>query len=294
MHLESNAVAVAHSLGINRPRHVLPKGACDSHMHIFDPRFAPSAHWQRTPPVAPVSTYRLLQQRLGTSRTVVVTPSTYGTDNACTLDAIAQLGSQAKGVAVVDADVGQHELKQLAAGGVCGLRVNFVSPQSWGETSTDMLTTLAEKIAPLGWHVQVFAHPEQLVAMAPLLSTLPLPLVIDHMGRIDPVEGEHSAAFDVVRRLLDQGNIWVKLSGAYMRSSAGEPDYTDTLALGRALLRHAPERMVWGSDWPHTTQPALSVNDAGLLDLLYAWCETDALAHKVLVSNPAALYQFAD
>ncbi|MBO1114774.1 amidohydrolase family protein [Bordetella petrii] len=289
---QARAHAPAHSLGTNRPAHALPDGACDSHMHVFDPRFAPSPHWRRTPPVADVAAYQRLQQRLGTTRTVVVNPSTYGTDNACTLDALARLGPRARGVAVVDADVGAAELDRLAAGGICGLRVNFVTPQSWGDTAVPMLTTLARKAARLGWHIQVFMHPEQLIGLAPVLSGLPVPLVVDHMGRIDPAEGEQGAAYTALRRLLDAGNTWVKLSGAYMRSGAGEPGYADTLWLGRALARHAPQRLVWGSDWPHTTQPADSVNDANLVDLLYRWCGTVQAAHRILVDNPARLYGF--
>ena len=160
---------VPHSVGLNRPQRPLPPGACDSHMHIFDPRFAPSAHWPRTPPVAPVVVYRQLQARLGTTRTVVVTPSTYGTDNACTLDALDQLGDAARGVAVVDEDVSRDELAHLAARRVRGLRVNFVSPQSWGTTTPDMLATLARKVADhpacAGWHIQIFVHPEQLLSL---------------------------------------------------------------------------------------------------------------------------------
>ena len=137
------AHTVPHSVGLNRPARRLPPLACDSHMHIFDPRFAPSPHWKRTPPDAPVAAYRRLQQRLGTQRTVVVTPSTYGTDNACTLDALDQLGDGARGVAVVAQDVGDAELDRLHARRVRGLRVNFVTPQSWGETTPQMLATLA-------------------------------------------------------------------------------------------------------------------------------------------------------
>ena len=162
---------VPHSVGTNRPSRTLPALACDSHMHIFDARFAPSPHWPRTPPDAPVAAYRQLQQRLGTSRTVVVTPSTYGTDNACTLDALDQLGDSARGVAVVDAEVDDRQLAELAARRVRGLRVNFVSPQSWGTTTPEMLATLAGKVARhadcAGWHIQVFAQPEQIVALAP-------------------------------------------------------------------------------------------------------------------------------
>lgn len=292
MNMSRPDIAVPHSLGVNLPAHVLPAGACDSHMHIFDPRFSPSPHWTRTPPVAEVSAYRKLQQRLGTSRTVVVTPSTYGTDNACTVDALSQLGDSARGVAVVDASVPPEALDQLAASGVCGLRVNFVTPQSWGETTVDMLTTLARKIARLGWHIQIFVHPEQLIALAPVLSELPVPLVIDHMARIPPGEGAQAEAYSVLRRLLDRGNTWVKLSGAYMRSVVGEPDYADTLPLGRALVSAAPERLVWGSDWPHTTQPLNSVNDASLIDVLYQWCGAEAVVRRVLVDNPCRLYGF--
>ncbi|MDS1139425.1 amidohydrolase family protein [Pusillimonas sp. SM2304] len=284
--------AAPHSLGTNKPKQALPANACDSHMHIFDPQFSVSAHWGRTPPVARVDAYRRLQARLGTTRAVVVTPSTYGTDNACTIDALMQLGEDARGVAVVDANATQSELGQLAVHGVCGLRVNFVTRQSWGETTAGLLTALADKAAGFGWHIQIFVHPEQLVALAPVLSRLPVPLVIDHMGRLDPAEAGQGEAYTVMRRLLDQGNAWVKLSGAYMRSASGEPNYADTLSLGRALVRHAPERLVWGSDWPHTTQHPDSVNDAHLVDLLYGWCATQDMAQRVLVDNPARLYGF--
>jgi predicted TIM-barrel fold metal-dependent hydrolase len=282
---------VPHSVGLNRPARPLPPLACDSHMHIFDPRFAPSPHWKRTPPDAPVAAYRRLQQRLGTQRTVVVTPSTYGTDNACTLDALDQLGDGARGVAVVAQDVGDAELDRLHARRVRGLRVNFVTPQSWGETTPQMLATLARKAARLPlWHIQVFMHPEQIVALESVLAALPVPLVIDHLGRIDPDGGPSADGYGALRRLLDGGNTWVKLSGAYMRSTA--PAYADTLVLAQALVRAAPERLVWGSDWPHTTAAPGTVNDADLVDLLRAWAGSDAAMDRILVDNPARLYGF--
>ncbi|CAB5685089.1 amidohydrolase family protein [Comamonas aquatica] len=285
--------AVPHSVDLNRPARALPPLACDSHMHIFDTRFAPSPHWKRTPPDAPVAAYRQLQQRLGTSRTVVVTPSTYGTDNACTLDALDQFGDDARGVAVVAHDVAAAELDRLHARRVRGLRVNFVSPQSWGETTPEMLTTLARKVARLpGWHLQVFMHPQQIVAWARVLGALPVPLVIDHLGRIDPAQGPAAEAYGTLRRLLDGGNTWVKLSGAYMRSTVHGPSYADTLPLGRALVQAAPERLVWGSDWPHTTEAPGTVNDADLVDVLQAWCGSTAVMDRILVDNPAQLYGF--
>jgi predicted TIM-barrel fold metal-dependent hydrolase len=174
---------------------------------------------------------------------------------------------------------------------VRGLRVNFVTPQSWGETTPQMLATLARKAARLPlWHIQVFMHPEQIVALESVLAALPVPLVIDHLGRIDPDGGPSADGYGALRRLLDGGNTWVKLSGAYMRSTA--PAYADTLVLAQALVRAAPERLVWGSDWPHTTAAPGTVNDADLVDLLRAWAGSDAAMDRILVDNPARLYGF--
>jgi len=166
----------------------------------------------------------------------VVTPSTYGTDNRCTLDALAQLGPDARGVAVVDAEVSEAEIDELASHGIRGLRVNFVTPQTWGVTTPEMLITLASKATRLGWHIQVLLHPEQLVELAPVIKHLPAPLVVDHLGRIDPAEGSTAQAFRLLMPLLEAGNTWIKLSAAYMRSSVGGPSYVDTVPLGQALV----------------------------------------------------------
>ena len=156
-----------------------------------------------------------------------------------------------------------------------------------------MLTTLAGKVAPLGWHLQVLAPSTRLLALAPALSALPGRLVIDHLGLIGPEEGVDGETFRLVRRLLDAGRTWVKLSGTYMESRSGGPLYADRDPVARALLRAAPQRMVWGSDWPHTTAAPGSVDDALLVDRLRSWCDDDdALMDTVLVDNPAALYGF--
>jgi len=282
-----------HSAGTRRPSVVLPAGACDAHMHIFDPRFPPSPHWTRKPPDADVLSYRRLQERIGTERTVVVTPSTYGTDNSCTLDAVEQMGSSTRAVAVVGADVTSSELERLTSHSVCGLRVNFVSPQSWGTTTPEMLERLGRVAAQRGWHIQVFAHPEQIVAMESQLAELPTALVIDHVGRLDPATGASGPAYDAMRRLLDGGRTWIKLSGVYMRSQEGAPSYRDMLPIGAALVQHAPERLVWGSDWPHTTERPGSVDDVDLVDVLLTWCGNPETLTRILVDNPAWLYGFA-
>lgn len=270
----------------------LPPGACDAHMHIFDPRFAPSAHWKRNPPIADVTAYRQLQQRLGLQRAVVVTPSTYGVDNACTLDALDHLGDCARGVAVVDLDVSDAELRQMRDRRVRGVRVNFVTPQPWGITTPERLQTIANRVAPFDWHVQVFALAGQIAEMATILARLPVPVVIDHLGRLDWSDSAGSPAVDAVKALLDGGKTWLKISGVYMGSRAGPPTYADMMPVARTLITHAPERMVWGTDWPHTTEPAGSVHDADMLDVLSAWCESDVTWARVLVDNPARLYGF--
>lgn len=282
---------VPHSAGTGRPKLAAPAGACDCHMHVFDPRFPPSLHWTRTPPEAPLHAYRALQRRLGTHRAVIVNPSTYGTDNRCTLDALAKIGATARGVAVVDASVPDAELRRMAALGVCGIRVNFVSPQSWGVTTAEMLELLSRRVAGLGWHVQVFALGDQIVQLADVLDRLPTTIVIDHLGRLPQTAGADHPAFAVLRSLLDGGRTWLKLSGAYMDTRVGAPGYSDVSAVARAFVAAAPERMVWGSDWPHTTA-ASTPDDAVLFDLLADWAPDEAARHRILVRNPELLYGF--
>jgi D-galactarolactone isomerase len=260
-------------------------------MHVFDRRFAPSPHWRRTPLHAPVSAYRELQKRLGTERAVIVTPSTYGTDNACTLDALAKMGCAARGIAVVGVDVSDEQLAGMASAGVVGIRVNFVTPQSWGATTLRMLETLAHRVAPLRWHVQVLMHGFQIVEALEVLARMPTTVVIDHLGRIPQPAGVADSAFAAVLRMLDSGNAWVKLSGAYMDSATGPPSYADVGNVAAAFVRAAPERVVWGSDWPHTTETD-PVDDVRLIDLLADWAPDARTLAQILVDNPRALYGF--
>ncbi len=282
---------VSYSRGTQAPQHPAPEGACDCHMHIYDTRFSPSPHWQRQPPLAPVNAYRSFQKRIGTGRVVVVTPSTYGIDNRCTVDAVAQFGASARGVAVVDVDVSDAELKHLANSGIRGIRVNFVSPQPWGTTTESRLETLSRRVCDLGWHVQVFMSADHIVAMQDLLVGLPTRLVIDHLGLIPPSLGIAHPAFGVVCKLLQHGRTWVKLSGPYIASKSGYAHYDDMAAIAQAYVRAAPERMIWGSDWPHPVAPE-TPDDAVLFDLLADWTPDEATRQRILVDNPAELYGF--
>jgi D-galactarolactone isomerase len=284
--------AVPNSAGTARPRLQAPPGACDCHMHIYDAeRFPPSRPGSRMQANAGVADYRRLQQRIGTTRTVVVQPAAYGTDNAVTLDAIARLGN-ARGVAVVFPDVGDSELRALDAGGVRGIRFTVFDPAT-AVTRIDMIEPLARRMADIGWHVQIHMRGDQIVANADLLLRLPAAIVIDHMGRVPLPEGTSHAAFKVVRELVDKGNAWVKLSGAYQDTKIGPPTYADATALARAYVAAAPERMVWGSDWPHPTEKD-KPDDALLLDLLSEWAPDAATRRRILVDNPQVLYGFSE
>jgi D-galactarolactone isomerase len=288
---EATEQQVPFSSGVRPPKLKTPANACDSHMHIFDPRFPASSHWKgQLPDNAPVSVYRLFQKRIGTTRTVVVTPSTYGIDNRSTVDAVAQLGATGCGVAVVDTSVSDHELKRLAESGIRGIRVNFVSPQSWGTTTPEMLETLSKRVNDLGWHVQIYAMGDQIVQMENVLRRLPTPLVFDHLGRLPQPAGVAHPAFGVIRKRLDEGRTWVKLSGAYLNTKIGPP-YRDVTPVAQAFVKAVPERMVWGSDWPHRGEKEMP-DDALLLDLLLEWAPDDAMRRRILVDNPEALYGF--
>jgi predicted TIM-barrel fold metal-dependent hydrolase len=286
---------VPNSTGSEAPKLKAPANACDCHMHIYDgDRFPPArpGPQSRMQSNAAVAEYRLLQKRNGTTRTVIVTPAAYVTDNRVTLDGIAQLGAaHARGVAVLHPTVTDAELKTLADGGISGIRFTVFDPRS-AAVSIDMIEPLARRVADLGWHVQIHMRGDQIVENAALLEGLPAPVVFDHLGRLpQPAPLEHQA-YTVIRRMLDTGRTWMKLSGAYMDTNSGHPTYADKHAVAQAYIKAAPERVVWGSDWPHPTEKD-KPNDATLFDLLTEWAPDEATRQRILVTNPEALYGFA-
>ena len=282
--------SVPWSSGTELPKLKMPADACDCHHHIYDSRFpiAPSATLK--PGDAKVADYRLLQKRNGTTRSVVVQPSTYGTDNSCTLDGMAQLGATSRGVAVVDTSVTDAELKRLHGLGIRGIRFNLVQA---GATTVEMLEPLSKRVNDLGWHVQIHQLGDGIVKMEDILMHLPSPIVFDHMGRIPKDVGVNHPAYTVIGKLIDKGRTWVKISGAYMDTKVGPPTYADSTKLAQAFVKAAPERMVWGSDWPHPTEKDdAKPNDAMLVDLLTEWAPDEKTRNRILVDNPAALYGF--
>ncbi len=278
------------SSGIEAPKLKAPPNACDCHMHIYDSRFPVAPNAKLRPPDATVDAYRLFQKRIGTTRNVVVTPSTYGTDNSVSLDAMAKLGATARGVAVVDTSVTDAELKRLNDLGVRGVRFNLVQS---GATTIDMLEPLSKRVNDLGWHVQIHMLGDHIVENADLLQRLPSPIVFDHLARIPQPAGVDHPAFALVLKLLDKGRTWVKLSGAYQDTRTGPPAYVDVSTVARAYVKASPERLVWASDWPHPTEKAdRKPDDAILFDLLADWAPNEATRNHILVTNPAALYGF--
>jgi predicted TIM-barrel fold metal-dependent hydrolase len=278
------------SSGTGPPKLKAPPNACDCHMHIYDSRFPVAPNAKLRPPNATVDDYRLLQKRIGTTRNVVVTPSTYGADNSCSLDAIAKLGATARGVAVVDTSVTDAELKRLDSLGMRGIRFNLVQS---GATTIDMLEPLSKRVNDLGWHVQIHMLGEHIVEAAELLQHLPSPIVFDHLARIPESAGVDHPAFAFVVKAIDRGRTWVKLSSAYQDSKSGPPAYSDVSKVARAYVKAAPERMIWGSDWPHPTEKVdAKPDDAVLFDLLADWAPQQAVRNRILVDNPAALYRF--
>ena len=281
---------VPNSSGTAAPRCKAPANAADCHIHIYDTRFAPPV---AEPSNATVHDYRMLQERIGVTRVVIVTPRNYVTDNSVTLDAIARLGrAHARGVAVVRPAITDRELRLLDDGGVRGIRFTVGNPRT-AVVSIDMIEPLAHRIAPLGWHVQLNMDAGQIADNADMLRRLPTPIVFDHLGKLPPAAGVRHPAYRVICTLIDRGQAWVKLSGAYMNTSIGPPSYADATAVAQAYVAYAPERLVWGSDWPHPTARQ-KPDDAWLFDLLAQWTPDEAARNRILVDNPRALYGFPE
>jgi D-galactarolactone isomerase len=283
--MTNSGQAVPNTTGTNPPKLKAPAGAADCHIHIYEPRFQPPV---KRPTNATVSHYRQWQKRMGTSRVVIVQPRNYVTDNNPTLDAISQLGmANARGVGVIHPSVAESELKRLNEGGIRGIRFTTGDPKT-AITSPDMIEPLAKRIAPFGWHVQLNMPVEQIVEFAAVLRKLPVQIVFDHMGKVSSIE---HPAFEVIRGLLDERKAWVKISGAYFVTKIGPPSYADATAIAMAFLRTAPERCVWGSNWPHPW-PNDPPDDAEIFDLLTTWAPDEATRNRILVSNPEVLYGF--
>jgi predicted TIM-barrel fold metal-dependent hydrolase len=284
----------------------LPAGSCDCHTHIFgDPRrFAFAAGRVYTPEPASVAEMRALHKALHMDRVVIVQPSVYGTDNACTLDAVRQLGSRARAVAVIDEQTPSAALDALHAGGVRGIRLNLAtSGQTDPVAARNRLQRAVEQLGGRGWHVQMNTGMAIIAAIRSQVAASPIPIVFDHFGGAQAALGTGQPGFDALVGLVQSGKAYVKISGAY-RSSNARPDYADVAPLAKALIAANPQRILWGSDWPHPDSaivagrkatdiaPLLPIDDGRILNQLPVWAPDAALRKTILVDNPARLYGF--
>lgn len=270
----------------------LPSGACDAHIHVYDDRVTPVAGAALRPPQATVDDYRRIQTRMGTQRAVLVTPSTYGCNNAPMLAGLAQLGALARGVAVISGEESDEQLQALHRQGVRGVRINLSLGQG---PEAGAIEPIAQRIAALGWHLQLLMPIDLLLTLAPLLRRLPVDLVFDHFARIPPAQVGQHPAHALVLDLLRGGRAWLKLSGGYLVSEHHSVDDPALDALARSFIDAAPERIVWGSDWPHATASAGRhpyPDDARQIERLAQWAGDAQTLRRILVSNPERLYGF--
>jgi 2-pyrone-4,6-dicarboxylate lactonase len=268
----------------------MPAGACDTHCHVISTSaaypMAPSRSY--TPPPAPEEKYLARLGATGCSRGVLVQISVYGTDNRYMLEVLRHNPDRLRGIAVVTPEVTDQELEAMHAAGVRGLRINVLFPGAG--LSFDAMETLARRIAPLGWHMQFLVDGRELPGLLPRMRKLPCPGVIDHMGHLPAALGFQHPGFQAVRELVANHGWWAKLSGAY-RISDDCNDFAEVVPIAQGLIEAAPDRMVWGSDWPHVAMPRMP--DTGRLrNLLKVWAPDRAARDRILVDNPSRLYGF--
>ena len=288
------------------PAFAVPSGACDCHVHVFGAaaEFAFAARRGYTPPPASAAELQALQKALRLSRVIIVQPSVYGSDNSCTLDGMRRLGERARGVAVIDEATTNAALDEMHRAGIRGVRVNLAtSGESDPSQARRNLAAAVARVAPLGWHVQVYTELSVIAALADEVPRLGVPIVFDHFGGATAVGGVDQPGFAALLALVSAGHAYVKVSAAY-RSSDKAPAYDDVAPLARALIAANPDRIVWGTDWPHPAHPAspdtalsetaplFDIDDGLALNQLLLWAPNAAIRRKILVGNPARLYDF--
>jgi predicted TIM-barrel fold metal-dependent hydrolase len=284
----------------------VPAGSCDCHTHVFgDPdRFAFSASRTYTPEPASIDEMRALHRALHIERVVIVQPSVYGTDNACTLDGIRQFGSQARGVAVIDGRTPPAALREMSRQGIRGIRLNLATTgQTDPEIARGRFDAAVAQISALNWHVQIYTQLSIVAALKDRIRAAPVPVVFDHFGGAQAALGVEQAGFADLVELVRSGHAYVKISAPY-RSSSRRPDYADVAPLARALINANVQRILWGTDWPHPDSsqapgrrptdiaPLLPIDDGIALNRLMVWAPDEATRQAILVANPARLYGF--
>ncbi len=268
--------------------YTLPGNSCNAHLHILDASYLPKG--KKPVRLGEITDYKKIAERLHLQRAVFVQPKVYGTNHECLLHAIQEFGKERSvGIAVVHGDVSDCELVYLDQSGVCGLRFSVWNPRNAVVSFNDCLP-LSYRIKDMGWNMQLHMGAAQLLENASTIEKLPCKVVIDHMGRLDPSLGTKDPAFTQICKWLDKGNFWVKLSGPYLNTKSGYP-WEDATSVARAFVRYAPERLVWGSDYPHLTEKE-NIPEEVFVKQIHEWMEEESVQQKILVDNPQVLYGF--
>lgn len=274
----------------------VPRGTIDSHAHIFGPPdqypFSPARGY--TPPEASLHSYRALHQALGgIERAVLTQPSVYGTDNSCMMDVVDHVGSTYKAVVAVDGDVTDRQLEDFDRRGACGVRVNLAD--KGGNPFNDMraVQRFTERLRDLGWHLEVLIHVDEFDDLETVMRGMAVDVSVGHLGYMKTDQGLDNPGFQAFLNLIRDGNCWAKLTGTYRITTSPMTPYHDVTPFAQAIIDANPERVVWGTDWPHPTFKGNMPNDGALFDQLADWAPDEALRHKILVTNPEALYGFA-
>jgi len=273
-----------------KPLHALPEGAWDAHCHVFGPAadFPYAEDRSYTPPDAPFETLRSLHDHLGFSRGVIVQASCHGSDNRAMLDTIARSEGRYRGVAIVNGSESDVHLAELDAAGVRGVRFNFVAHLG-GAPDLDVFDSTVDRLAGLGWHVVLHLDAQDILTYADRLARIPVPFIIDHMGRVKAQDGIDQEPFKALQHLMENPLAWVKVCGSE-RVSTGRRPFEDAIPFAERLIDIAPDRVLWGTDWPHPNITKDMPNDGGLVDLMFNFCADPEKRQKLLVENPLKLY----
>ena len=276
------------------PNFAIPLRATDCHAHVFGPasRYPYQDNRSYTPPDTPLAQLRAMHQKLGIERLVLVQASVHGTDNSAVLDAVATDRKRFRGIATITEETSEAELTRLKDGGICGIRVNLVDRGGNPFSSLGALTGISERIRDFGFHIELLVHVESFPEIRTLAKSVRVPLSVGHIGYTKATGGGIAhPGYREFLSLLRDGYFWVKLTGPY-RISAQDIPYSDILPMAQAVIAAAPDRVVWGSDWPHVMQYRTMPNDGDLLDALAEWAPDATQRQRILVDNPARLYGF--
>jgi 2-pyrone-4,6-dicarboxylate lactonase len=283
---------LSHHAAPHKPKFVLPPGAVDAHCHVFGPgdEFPYAPERKYTPTDAPKEKLFALRDFLGFERNVIVQGTCHGSDNRALVDALRSSADRARGVVTLTRGVTDAQIAELHGAGVRGVRFNFVK-RLVDVTPIDVLQDIAQRIAPFGWHVVVYFEAADLAELEPFFASLPTRVIVDHMGRPDVRKPLYGAEFEhFVSFMRANDNVWSKVSGAERLSVSGAPDYSDFIPFGRRIVETFPDRVLWGTDWPHPNMKSHMPDDGDLVDLLPRIAPTADLQRRLLVDNPMRLY----